>query len=134
MLISASPPENNRIDNRLIWGPKNLKANESGTITIIAQIPKKANATFHETSQVNGVGYAYVRKDLSTEEEKKSITNRAEIRGNYSNRTFPGYASSSVTLIGSPGTSILSREHGSGTYKESEKSSLYQENKSVSLK
>ena len=133
-LISSSPSPSLNSGNRILtWGIGTLKANESGIITIIAQIPKKANATFHETSQVNGVGYAYVRKDLSTEEETKSLTNRAEIWGNYSNRTFPGYASSSVTLIGSPGTSILSKEHGSGTYKESEKSSLYQENKSVSL-
>ncbi len=134
MLISASPsPSISSSSSNLTWNIGTLKANESGTITIIAQIPKKANATFHETSQVNGVGYAYVRKELSTEEEKKSLTNRVVITGYYYLRRYPVYASSSVTLIGSPGTSILSREHGSGTYKESEKSSLFQENKSVSL-
>jgi uncharacterized repeat protein (TIGR01451 family) len=38
-----------------------------------------------------------------------------------------------VTILGSPGTSISSLEHGSGYYKEEAKSSLYQENKSISL-
>lgn len=133
-LISASPPQSPNPSSRdLKWDIGILKANESGTITIIAQIPKKANATFHETSEVSGVGYSYVRKELSTEEEKKSLINRANITGYYYNLPFPANASSSVTLIGSAGTSILSRLHGSGTYRESERSSLYQENKSVSL-
>jgi uncharacterized repeat protein (TIGR01451 family) len=117
----------------LTWKIGILNANESGTIRVIAQIPKKANATFHEASEVNGVGYSYVRKELSTEEEKKALINVAEIVGYYNNIPFPSNASSSVTLIGSAGTGILSRLHGSGTYKETERSSLYQENKSVSL-
>lgn len=132
-LISVSPPENNRSDNRLIWGPKTLKANESGTIIIIAQIPKKANATFYETSQVNGVGYAYVRKELSTEEgeeiaHKQSGDNRVLLSSQ-----IPGIRQFICNPDWLTRHQYLEPEHGSGTYKESEKSSLFQENKSVSL-
>ena len=133
--ISASPPPTDLSrGNVLNWTIGSLAANGKGTIQIIVQIPKKAKANFYETSQVQGDGYAYVRKGFSTEEKKESLINRAEISGYYDNNKLDKNSSNStVTILGSPGTSISSTEHGSGYYKEEAKSSLHQENKSISL-
>ncbi|MFZ2470316.1 MAG: hypothetical protein WAW52_00085 [Methanothrix sp.] len=139
ILISVSPPPSNMSGNNLTWRVGTLGENESRSIQIVVQIPKKANASFYETSLVQGNGYAYVRKGFSTEEKKEALINRARISGYYKkpeyNEKYLYKVSnnSTVTILGSPGTSISSREHGSGYYKEEEKSSLHQENKSISL-
>jgi len=134
-LISASPsPSSIMSGNILTWNVGTLRENELGTIQIIVQIPKKAKANFYETSLVQGDGYAYVRKGFSTEEKKEALINRAEISGYYDNNKLDKNSSNStVTILGSPGTSISSLEHGSGHYEEEAKSSLHQENKSISL-
>jgi len=133
ILISASPPPSIKSGNNLTWRVGTLGEDESRTIIIIVQIPKKAKANFYETSLVQGDGYAYVRKGFSTEEKKESLINRASISGYYGPYLYKSTNNSTVTILGSPGTSISSREHGSGHYKEEAKSSLHQENKSISL-
>jgi uncharacterized repeat protein (TIGR01451 family) len=133
ILISVSPPPSIVSGNNLTWRVGTLGKNESRTIQIVAQIPKKAKANYYETSLVQGDGYAYVRKGFSTEEKKEALTNKAMISGYYDKYPFIVRANASVTVLGSPGTSISSREHGSGYYKEEAKSSLHQENKSISL-
>lgn len=132
-LISVYPIPSTVSDNNLTWRVGTLGENESRTIKIVAQIPKKAKANYYETSLVQGDGYAYVRKGFSTEEKKKGLTNIAMISGYYGLYPFKVSANSSVTVLGSPGTSISSLEHGSGYYKEETESSLHQENKSISL-
>ncbi len=133
ILISVYPIPSTISGNNLTWRVGTLGENESRTIRIVAQIPKKAKANYYETSQVQGDGYAYVRKGFSTEEKKEGLTNRAMISGYYGEYPFRVSANSSVTVLGSPGTSISSLEHGSGYYKEESKSSLHQENKSIRL-
>ena len=133
ILISVSPVPSIISGRSLIWSIGTLGENESGTIQIVAQIPKKAKANFIEASLVQGDGYAYVRKGFSTEEKNEALINVATIYGNYSNYPYSVSAKSSVTILGSPGTSISSLEHGSGYYKEEAKSTLHQENKSISL-
>jgi uncharacterized repeat protein (TIGR01451 family) len=132
-LISVHPIPSTISGNNLTWRVGTLGENESRTIQIVAQIPKKAKANYYETSLVQGDGYAYVRKGFSTEEKKEGLTNIAMISGYYGKYPFKVSANSSVTVLGSPGTSISSLEHGSGYYKEETKSSLHQENKSISL-
>ena len=135
ILLSVSPPPSIINGNNLTWRVGTLGENDSRTIQIIVQIPKKAKANFYETSLVQGNGYAYVRKGFDTQEKKEALINIAKISGYYS-KIFPLYNASStstVTILGSPGTSISSTEHGSGYYKEEAKSSLHQENKSISL-
>ncbi len=132
-LISVYPIPSTISGNNLTWRVGTLGENESRTIQIVARIPKKAKANYYETSQVQGDGYAYVRKGFSTEEKKEALINRAKISGYYREYPFKVSANSSVTVLGSPGTSISSLEHGSGYYKEDAKSSLHQENKSISL-
>ena len=131
--ISASPLPSIISGNKLTWIVGTLEENESSTIKIVVQIPKKAKANFYETSLVQGDGYAYVRKGFSTEEKKDSLINRAEINGTYGIYPYPASSYSTVTILGATGTSISSLEHGSGYYKEKAKSSLHQENKSISL-
>jgi len=134
--ISASPPPTDlSSSNVLNWTIGPLDANKNGAIQIIVQIPKKAKANFYETSLVQGDGYAYVRKGFSTKEKKEALINRAEISGYYddNNKLDKNSSNSTVTILGSPGTSISSLEHGSGHYEEEAKSSLHQENKSISL-
>ncbi|MFA6372468.1 MAG: hypothetical protein WCW68_07570 [Methanothrix sp.] len=133
ILISVSPPPSNTSGNNLTWRVGTLGGNESRTIQIVVQIPKKAKANYYETSLVQGDGYAYVRKGFSTEEKKEALINRARISGYYGIYLYKVISNSTVTILGSPGTSISSREHGSGYYKEESKSSLHQENKSISL-
>jgi uncharacterized repeat protein (TIGR01451 family) len=134
ILLSVSPPPNIINGNNLTWRVGTLGENESRTIQIIVQIPKKAKANFYETSLVQGDGYAYVRKGFDTQEKKEALINRAEINGSYGIYPYPVPPSySTVTILGSSGTSISSLEHGSGYYKEEAKSSLHQENKSISL-
>ncbi len=135
-LISASPPPNPGLSNGSVlnWTIGSLAVNETGTIKIIVQIPKKARAKFDETSFVQGEGYVYVRKGLSTEEKKESLINRATISGDYGkSRIPPSSCTSTVTILGWAGTRMTSIEHGSGHYEEEAKSSLCQENKSISL-
>ena len=134
ILLSVSPPPSIINGNNLTWRVGTLGENESRTIQIMVQIPKTAKANFYETSLVQGNGYAYVRKGFDTQEKKEALINRAEINGSYG--IYPYHvppAISTVTILGSPGTSISSQEHGSGYYKEEAKSSLHQENKSISL-
>jgi len=133
ILISVYPIPSTINGNNLTWRVGTLGENESRTIRIVAQIPKKAKANYYETSLVQGDGYAYVRKGFSTEEKKEGLTNIAMISGYYGEYPYKVSANSSVTVLGSPGTSISSLEHGSGYYKEETKSSLHQENKSISL-
>ena len=134
ILLSVSPPPSIINGNNLTWRVGTLVENESRTIQIMVQIPKKAKANFYETSLVQGNGYAYVRKGFDTQEKKEALINRAEINGSYGIYPYPVPPSySTVTILGSPGTSISSLEHGSGYYKEEAKSSLHQENKSISL-
>lgn len=133
-LITAAPYPNTIVDHNLTWNIGTLKENENRTIKLIVQIPKKAKAKFHETSVVHGEGYVYSRKELSTVEEVKSLTNWVEIVGYYyGTYLYRASAYSTATLLGSAGTRILNREHGSGTYQETTRSSLDQENRSVSL-
>ncbi|MDD1750837.1 MAG: DUF11 domain-containing protein [Methanothrix sp.] len=135
-LISASPPPNSDLSsgNVLNWTIGSLAVNETGTIKIIVQIPKKAKAKYDETSFVKGEGYVYVRKGLSTEEKKESLINRATISGDYGkSRIPPSSCTSTVTILGWAGTRMTSIEHGSGHYEEEAKSSLFQENKSIRL-
>ncbi len=132
-LISVYPAPTTIIDNNLTWRVGTLGENESRSIQIVVQVPKKAKANYVETSLVQGNGYAYVRKGFSTEEKKEGLTNLAMISGYYGVYPFKVRANSSVTVLGSPGTSISSQEHGSGYYSEETKSSLHQENWSISL-
>jgi uncharacterized repeat protein (TIGR01451 family) len=131
-VILISPPDD-LYRKTLTWDIGTLEPKESGSIMVMVQIPNKPNATFQETSVVSGEGYAYIRKELSTAEKSRSLINRAEIVGYYYDLRYPANASSTVALVGSPGTSIKTREQGSGTFRETEKSSLFQENRSVSL-
>ncbi len=132
-LISVYPIPSTIIGNNLTWRIGTLGKNESRTIQIVVQIPKKAKANYYETSLVQGNGYTYVRKGFSTEEKKEALINRAKISGYYGKYLYKASINSTATILGSPGTSISSLEHGSGYYKEEAKSSLHQENKSIRL-
>ena len=134
-LVSVSPATNS-LGNIMTWKIGTLDPLKNGTITVIVHIPKKPNIKFDETSSVQGKGYVYVRKMLSTEEEKPSLTNWVNISGYYiedqkiwTNAT----SSSTVTIVGAAGTKIINKEHGSGHYEEDEKTSLRFENKSITL-
>jgi len=133
IFIYAYPAPTIISGNNLTWSIGTMGENESSTIRIVVGVPKKAKANYIETSLVQGDGYAYVRKGFSTEEKKEGLTNLASIYGYYGVYPFKVSANSSVTVLGSPGTSISSLEHGSGYYKEEAKSTLHQENKSISL-
>ena len=133
ILISASPLPSIISGNNLTWRVGTLGENELRIIQIVVQIPKKAKANYYETSLVQGDGYAYVRKGFDTQEKKEALINRAKISGYYGIYLYKVISNSTVVILGSPGTSISSREHGSGYYKEEAKSSLHQENKSISL-
>ena len=133
ILISASPLPSIISGNNLTWRVGTLGENELRIIQIVVQIPKKAKANYYETSLVQGDGYAYVRKGFDTQEKKEALINRAKISGYYGIYLYKVISNSTVVILGSPGTSISSLEHGSGYYKEEAKSSLHQENKSISL-
>ncbi|OPY51711.1 MAG: hypothetical protein A4E49_02113 [Methanosaeta sp. PtaU1.Bin112] len=132
-LISVYPAPTTISGNNLTWRVGTLGENESRSIQIVVQVPKKAKANYYETSLVQGNGYANVRKGFSTEDKKEGLTNLAMISGYYGVYPFKVRANSSVTVLGSPGTSISSQEHGSGYYSEETKSILHQENRSISL-
>jgi uncharacterized repeat protein (TIGR01451 family) len=133
ILLSAYPVPTIISGNNLTWSIGTMGENESNIIQIVVQVPKKPKANYYETSVVQGDGYAYVRKGFSTEEKKEGLINFATIYGYYGVYPFKVSANSSVTVLGSPGTSISSLEHGSGYYKEEAKSTLHQENRSISL-
>jgi uncharacterized repeat protein (TIGR01451 family) len=114
-----------------------LGRGESGTIVFAVYVPK-LKMNFGETSSVKGDGYTYVRKFLSTAEERPNLTNWVTIQGEITDPAFfkepPHFASASVTITGAAGTVVLTTEHGSGHYEEDEKTTLKLENRSITLK
>ena len=56
-------------------------ARENGTIIIVVHVPKEPEMNFWETSSVQGEGYVYVRKKLSTAEEIPALVNNVKISG-----------------------------------------------------
>lgn len=133
-LLDGSNDDDNR---KLIWNIGTLGPHASGTIVFTVHVPK-LRMNFAETSSVKGDGYVYVRKFLSTAEEKPSLTNRATINGTYygDQNKLPKNisASASVTIIGAAGTVVHTTEHGSGHYEEEERTTLKLENRSITLK
>ena len=123
-------------DNVLRWHLSgDLRPGDTGSIVFSVYVPK-LKMNFTETSSVKGDGYTYVRKFLSTAEEKPSLTNRVTIRGHIDNPDYMNEtvtASASVTIIGAEGTVVRTTEHGSGHYEEDEKSSMRLENRSIKL-
>jgi len=85
-------------------------------------------------SSVQGEGYVYVRKKLSTAEEMPALVNNVKISGWYEKINSNASSSAKVTIIGAAGTRIRTTEHGSGHYEEDEISSLKLENRSITLK
>ena len=134
-LVGASPPPYSENGKILTWSVGALRGGETKTITLTVHIPRRAAAGFLESSSVQGEGYVYSRKDISTGEKREALTNTAHIWGYY-DQPGPLYNDSSratVSIAGYAGTMISSVEHGSGRYEEDSESCLNQENKSVSL-
>jgi uncharacterized repeat protein (TIGR01451 family) len=132
-LISASPAPDYANGNNLTWRIGTLNGGKNGTIVIVVHVPKKPKTNFDETSSVRGEGYVYVRKRLSTEEEKNSLINQAMISGYYGPYLNKASCSLSVTLLGAAGTKLSTIEHGSGYYKEEQKTTFRLENKRIGL-
>jgi len=117
----------------LTWSIKELEANSSRTIIILVHIPERQKTRYDESSLVQGEGYVYVNKKLSTEEKLKTLINNATISGYYNIYLNKASSKSTVTLIGAEGTMINTLEHGSGRYEERQKTALRLENYSISL-
>ncbi len=134
-LLGVSPSPTSVNGSTLEWNIGDLKSGENRTITVMVHIPEKSEIKFNEESSVRGEGYAYVNKKLSTVEEHTSLINRANISGYYMINAPPYNASatSTVTILGSAGTQISTYEHGSGYYKEDERTSLRSKNHSIAL-
>jgi uncharacterized repeat protein (TIGR01451 family) len=135
-LPDVEPLGNYNITGKIItWNIGYLKAGENGTIILVVHVPKEPEMNFHESSSVQSEGYVYVRKKLSTAEEKPAFVNSVKISGYYQGtQSPPATSSAKVTIIGAAGTRIRSTEHGSGHYEEDEISSLKLENRSITLK
>lgn len=130
-LISVSPAPDYANGNNLTWRIGTLDAMKNGTIIIMVHVPKKPKKNFDETSSVHGEGYVYVRKRLSTEDEKNTLINQAMISGYYGPYLNKASCSSSVTLLGAAGTKLTTIEHGSGYYEEDRKTTFRLENKRI---
>lgn len=141
-LLSVSPSPTSRDGNTLTWNIGDLYPDQDQdplvpprTILIMVHVPEKAEIRFNEESSVRGEGYIYVNKKLSTVEENTALINRANISGCYkkgSDTVWENHTST-WTIVGAAGTELSTYEHGSGYYKEDERTSLRSKNHSIAL-
>jgi uncharacterized repeat protein (TIGR01451 family) len=118
-ILSADPPASAVIGNNLTWDIGTLGPGQSGSITLLVKKPV-IELEFKEDSTISGTGFVNVNKKISTLTGNESLKNTATIM---SVGVF-GQKLSSVTVWLNYKGIIKSMEHGSGYYKEVQRSSL----------
>ena len=120
-ILSVDPPADTLKGNNLTWYIGTLGSGQSGSITLLVKKPD-IELEFKDDSTISGDGFVNINKKISTITEKESFSNTATIFASYEG--VLGKKSSSVTVWLSYKGNIKSMEHGSGYYKEIQRSSL----------
>ena len=127
-ILSVDPPADSLNGNNLTWYIGTLSSGQSGSITLLVKNPH-IELEFKDDSTISGEGFVNINKKISTITEKESFSNTATIsyEGNL------GKKSSSVTVWLIYKGNVKSMEHGSGYYKEIQRSSLNNTRANVKL-
>ena len=128
IFISATPAPDT--ETSTVWTIGALQPHASGTISVLFQVKDAENLSFNSQSHVQGNGFMNSYRRLSTDTTPSSIQNRVSL----SCKEFgPISATHSVRLWDADGTSILKKEHGSGSLQSEEISALRMKNRTVEV-
>ena len=139
VVLDLSPPPSSSVGNNLTWAIGTLNAGDNGSISLLIKHPELTRLDFLEDSSVSGFGFVNTRKKISNIKNSKikkpdAFTNLATISArDVENKLHE--ASSSITVEVAPFLDITlkSQEHGSGSYREDQLSSLNNSRSNVKL-
>ena len=135
VVLDISPSPSSIDGNNLIWDLGTLNEGDHGSIYLLIKHPDVSKLDFLEDSSVSGYGFVNTRKKISNIKKKPdTLTNIATISArNETNELHK--ASSSITVEVGPFLDITlkSQEHGSGSYREDQLSSLNNSRSNVKL-
>jgi hypothetical protein len=110
--VSADPAPDPGRNNQ--WTIKNVTKGSGGTLNVTVRVPEApANVKFSSQESTSGVGFMRSTKDMTTEIQPYTLINSVGMT--YGTIKLQS-ATNSVTVRGDPGTKLLQRESGSGTY------------------
>ncbi len=104
-------------------------------IFLTVKVPEEQEFLFDSAGEVSGTGFVSLRGDYSTSRDSFDLRNCVYV--DYINGTtnLPGKVAScvDVAVLSAPGTSLSTREHGSGTYDSSEVVSVRTKDREISM-
>jgi hypothetical protein len=130
-IVSASPQPD--CDGK--WRYPELPAGQNRQIRITIRVPDEQDFAFDSAQAVTGTGFVSVRNEYSTAYEPYPLRNCASVtyRNGTTSEVSRLTSCASVAIRGGAGTSLSTKEHGSGTYASGEVVALRTENRSISL-
>ena len=124
-LVSVYPASSSSSTN-LSWFVGTLEPGECFLAQIVVRVPI-VDINYDMAQDVQGVGFVNVHNDYDTHQGPESVTNCAYARADL----IETISSCATTGIVDPGTELLRREFGSGTYESEEMTRIRTENKSI---
>ncbi len=131
-VINAYPLPDLANENNLTWNIGTLGPGENGSI-ILEVKPDITKLDFFEDSSVSGKGYVNTRKKISTLKSNAPLSNTAIIKGVFQGKATGIISSTVAVIINLVSINVKSSEHGSGYYKEDQRSSLNNSKSTVKL-
>ena len=130
-IVSASPQPD--CDGK--WRYSELPAGQNRQIRITIRVPDEQDFAFDSAQAVTGTGFVNVRNEYSTAYEPFPLRNCASVtyRNGTTSEVSRLTSCASVAVRGGAGTSLSTKEHGSGTYASGEVVAVRTENRSISL-
>ena len=119
----------------LVWAFKELKAGDREEIKITIRVPDEQDFAFDSAQAVTGTGFVSLRNEYSTAYEPFPLRNCASVTYTHGaeKNTRKLTSCASVAIRGGAGTSLSTKEHGSGTYASGEVVAVRTENRSISF-
>ena len=118
------------------WRYDNLWELDNRTeIKITIRVPDEQDFAFDSAQAVTGTGFVSLRNEYSTSYEPFPLRNCASVTYTHGaeKNTRKLTSCASVAIRGGAGTSLSTKEHGSGTYASGEVVAVRTENRSISL-
>ena len=130
-IVSASPQPD--CDGK--WRYPELPAGQNRQIRITIRVPDEQDFAFDSAQAVTGTGFVNVRNEYSTAYEPYPLRNCASVtyRNGTTSEVSRLTSCASVAVRGGAGTSLSTKEHGSGTYASGEVVAVRTEKRSISF-
>jgi len=130
-IVSASPQPD--CDGK--WRYPELPAGQNRQIRITIRVPDEQDFAFDSAQAVTGTGFVSLRNEYSTAYEPFPLRNCASVtyRNGTTSSVMKLTSCASVAVLGGAGTSLSTKEHGSGTYASGEVVAVRTEKRSISF-